>query len=511
MATCIYYPDYGLAKVSAFNMSANTLLTWPDNKRAAEKAFLGARYSRSLGTLTELCKEFRESGTDASERLDNIFHNYGHQSVGDMAEIMVYLENIPLYTALKIFNIVPTYAGQESSTRYIDFANTSFFTTNNKEYEEIIQGWFDLYNKYKEPFESYLAFTYTSKKKKDKGGLTCALYDSLRYFLPLGATTNLALSTSARNIARLISELRSSSYIADNQIAVLLITLLTKQTDNTLLEELGDTESKGNISSLLLEQGYIAEASELIRHCEPTNTQSTINNLVVELLNDNTDKLQVNTDTTTRLSNDRYLATPFLELLVYKNINIFSKEINAIINKYSSKYFNELGNIYQQGFINIQGYMDIGSLRDLNRHRSIERYIPFLQENWNIEHYIIKHPSIYLPPIIQDKELIQKMQTDLSKQLNRIKEFYLSTRDTELVKYLLPLCFGVKYNFGFSISDLYDIGKLRTKLGGHIAYRRITKKWLDLVRHIVDIPLQAEQDEPTVSGKISELEIYSRG
>jgi hypothetical protein len=511
MATCVYYPEYGLAKVSAFNMSVNTLLTWPDNKRAAEKAFLGARYSRSLGALTNLCKEFRKSGTDASERLDKIFHDYGHQSVGDMAEIMVYLENIPLYTALKIFNIVPTYAGQESSTRYIDFTNTSFFTTGDKEYEEISQGWFDLYNKYKEPFEQYLTSTYTSKKKKDKSGIACALYDSLRYFLPLGATTNLALSTSARNIARLISELRSSRYIADNQIAALLLILLTKQTDNSLLEELGDKKSEDIISNLLYEQGYIAEAAELIRHSEPNYTQININKQVVRLLNDNTDKLEINTDTSTKLSNDRYLATPFLELLGYKNKNIFSKEINEIINNNSTKYFDELGNVYQQGFINIQGYMDIGSLRDLNRQRSAERYIPYLQENWNIEHYVINNPVIYLPPIIQDKELINQMRLDLSTQLTKIKDYYLEVKYEELVYYLLPLCFGVSYNFGFSISDLYYIGKLRTKLGGHIAYRRITKQWLDLVRHIVDIPLQEEKDEPTLLGKLSELEIYSRG
>lgn len=496
MASCSYIKEYGLATVSEYGISVNTLLTWPDNKRAAEKAFLGARYSRSLSSLVELCTEFRDSGKDASERLDNIFHNYGHQSVGDMAEIMVYLENIPMYAALKIFNIVPTYAGQESSTRYIDFGSAKYFNSDNELYKEIMEGWFALYHKYKNPFEAYVKQEYFAGKKKiNKSVLNCAVFDNLRYFLPIGSNTNIALSTSARNLARLIGELRASTYTADNQIAMLLLSLLTKQ-----VEELPDELKE--IPTQLEEQGYTTEAAELIRHSAPNYTQSNIIKEALALINRHSNVF--NYSNITKLNEATTLEKPFLDLLGIVDSAVSYKEINDVINKYSCNYYDELGNLFQQGFVNIEGYMDLGSLRDMNRHRSAERFIPYLYEEWNVEHYVHNNPIFYIPPMILDPELRQSISNDYLIQLDKIKQL----ENKELIKYSLPLGFGVKYNFGFSISDLYYIGKLRSKLGGHIAYRRKAKEWLDLVRHIVDIPIK---DEPTMEGKLSEVEVLSRG
>src|SRR3989344_4977279 len=48
-------------------------------------AFAGARFSRSALTAEELFTEINTSAVAAQKKLANIFNNYGHASVGDMA------------------------------------------------------------------------------------------------------------------------------------------------------------------------------------------------------------------------------------------------------------------------------------------------------------------------------------------------------------------------------------------------------------------------------------------
>lgn len=81
----------------------HTLLQNPSQKQPSINAYLGARYSRSSDSILDIAKEIIDSNTDAADRLEKIFHGYGHKSVGDMADLFVCVENIPMFTAMKIF------------------------------------------------------------------------------------------------------------------------------------------------------------------------------------------------------------------------------------------------------------------------------------------------------------------------------------------------------------------------------------------------------------------------
>lgn len=495
--TIRYFDDYGLASVEFEGIKVNTLLNQPGEKRSCEKAFLGARYSRSLGSLLSLCEEFRKSKKDAGEKLDNIFHGYGHASVGDMADIMISLEGIPLFTALKIFNIVPTYSGQESSTRYISFEDTGFEFSNNID-KKIQQDWFNLYKKYEPIFKEYLISEYNPKKEKS---ISCALYDSLRYFLPLGAKTNVALCTSARNMAQLISELRASANKVENKLSAIIRALLTDLEKDKIEQE--ELACLNEVPEKLKELGYVPEAKELIRHSEPDYTQAKIIKEVFELIKSNGHKSRRSYHEVK--SEARYWATPFLELLNLNNADILGKEINAIVNKHCKNYFNNLGNLFQEGYINLQGYMDIGALRDMNRHRSSERFIPLLYDQYEVD---LDNPVLFLPPIIYARDIKEEITADIKK----IFDYMRSNKDSiskEYLKYCLPLMSGAYYNFGFSKADLFYIGKLRTKLGGHISYRRITNSWLEYIKDNLGIDIEIK-DIPSTK-KLTPEEIYKRG
>lgn len=97
-----------------------------ESKQPSINAYLGARYSRSADSVLDIASEIVENNTDAAERLEKIFSGYGHKSVGDMAELFVCLENIPMYTAMKVFYMTPVISGQERSTRYQNFQDPNF-------------------------------------------------------------------------------------------------------------------------------------------------------------------------------------------------------------------------------------------------------------------------------------------------------------------------------------------------------------------------------------------------
>ena len=99
----------------------HTLLENVNQKQPSINAYLGARYSRSADSIIDIASEIIKNNTDAAQRLEAIFHGYGHKSVGDMAQLFVCIENIPMFTAMKIFYLNSVISGQERSTRYQNF------------------------------------------------------------------------------------------------------------------------------------------------------------------------------------------------------------------------------------------------------------------------------------------------------------------------------------------------------------------------------------------------------
>ena len=87
-----YRKDLNIATIKSESdwnkFKVHTLLQNPTQKQPSINAYLGARYSRSCDSITDIASEIMESGTDAAEKLEKIFSGYGHKSVGDMAELV---------------------------------------------------------------------------------------------------------------------------------------------------------------------------------------------------------------------------------------------------------------------------------------------------------------------------------------------------------------------------------------------------------------------------------------
>jgi thymidylate synthase ThyX len=495
-----FVSDLNIASLSSSSdwheMKVNTLLQNCSTKQPSVNAYLGARYSRSADSIVDIAKEVTEKGTDSSARLEAIFHGYGHRSVGDMADLFLCIENIPMFTALKLFYLPAVHSGQERSTRYQDFSKPKYVKlpkdlkvskSLRDNYDSIIslalQNYQEMLEITKARFEKH--FEVDVSDKGQLSSLAARSFDTARYFLPLGLTTSMALLMSARTWSEMISLLRGSTQRVDQELSELLFTLLSGSED-------------------MKEQGYIPEADSLIRHTDPNSSRGEtikkLMNLVKEL--DTGKKSHFKQDISAKYNKDDMVSIlRHLQLLKYPLSSYDEKALRELVKKYSKKigetlfathnHNNLIGNVAQTGSIALEGMTDIGVLKDLKRHRSLEKMIPILFDEFNLSEEFDR-PSKecfrlcdYLQ-ISEMSDLKKEFEARLVDTYDKIKDWYISAEKemgevlaTEFTRYLLPHAHLTSYRFYGSLDDLQYTINLRTRNGGHIAYRNHTYEWLE--------------------------------
>lgn len=492
--------DLNIASIrseSSWNrFKVHTLLQNSERKQPCISAYLGARYSRSADSIIDIATEIIKNNTDASERLEKIFSGYGHKSVGDMANLFVCIEDIPMFTAMKIYYMNSIISGQERSTRYQNFDNPEFTkiprevcdnTEIRKEFERIILKQLNDYKELLKPVRDALsdAFSINADSPQELSALKSRAFDVARYLLPVGLNTSSAFLMSARNWSEQISYMFASDSVVDNEIADLLLNLL------------GD--------SSLESKGYLREADNLIRHTDANCARKNSTEEVLHYLRQYVSKDQIKDIpesecegvsvayspdcTETLFSHYELLMNPLGSL----NELEFSQEDQESISDFIFKrhnHHNLLGNLGQSGAIKISGFASLGSLKDLNRHRSLERFIPLLHDCVDMDQELRRRNDqcFFLCDYLNLSKL-SKLKKEFGSRLEetyrRIKEWredakgYMSVDlVNEYTKYMLPHAHATKYIFYGSFDDLQYVVNLRVRNGGHIAYRSLVYEWL---------------------------------
>lgn len=484
------------AKSTYHQLKVHTLIQDTSQKQPSINAFLGARYSRSADSVVDIAKEVMNKGQDAAKRLESIFYGYGHKSVGDMADLFLCLENVPMITAMRLFNINPVLAGQERSTRFQNFEKPAYIglpegigsSELRQSYDAIINGLMKSYLNLLEPTRVALAqhFEIDEDDKSQVGALTARTFDTARYFLPMGLQTSLGFVMSARSWSELISQLSASGYHLEQKLAQLIHELLTP------------TEEA-------LKTGYLPEADGLIRHTagNPARSQSTQE--ILSLMSKNfaqnetvtiSRKLDRNLNvklgvdpTESLLRHYQLLAAP---LSPQRKINLSKSQVEKVAEIVFThhNHHRQLGPIGQNGSIAIEGFADFGVLKDLNRHRSLERFVPIWNDNHNLDNELERESVqcffvcnyLHIPKLIGLKKEYEKR---LTKTYDEIKKWYQLAKQElspemarEYCTYLLPHAHATRYRFYGSIDDLQYTINLRSRNGGHIAYRSLVYSWL---------------------------------
>ena len=499
----------------------HTLLQNASQKQPSINAYLGARYSRSADSILDIAKEIIESGTDAADRLEKIFHGYGHKSVGDMADLFVCIENIPMFTAMKIFYLNSVISGQERSTRYQNFESPEFIKIPKelckdekirKEYEKIMLKQMSDYRTLLKSTRTALKdyFKINEENMAEVSAWKSRSFDVARYLLPYGLQTSMAAVMSARNWSELISYLSANDSVVDNEVASLLMNLLGES----------NTEIRG----------YIKEADGLIRHTDPNccrrNSTKAILDYLENIVSEQKRYRRKNCESDTCIVG--YNLNPIESMITHyelllnplgsKNELEFDENDEIALGERifeNHNHHNMLGNIGQTGAIKIEGMASLGTLKDLNRHRSLERYMPIFHDGFNIDNELGRNPNecffvcdyLTIPNLEKLRNSYEKSLSETYRMIKNwrsvSKQFMSEEVSAEYTKYLLPHAHSTKYIFYGSFDDLQYTINLRVRRGGHIAYRTLVYKWLELLKELDPIwkPMLGSIEEPDSKSK----------
>jgi hypothetical protein len=507
----------GLRLICIEDLTTGTVTTTtvanPTKRTAAHKAWAGARQSRAAGMPWEILHEMGEKGVDPDQKLEEMFHGYGHASVGDMARLTVDLGKIPMHLCLALFHEGSLNSGQEKSTRYqAAFGKAILHPLRlyvpeslpeeeledlEKEYQAFGIESLELFAKHKavllRAFEQY--YQADTTKPDQRSALTSRVLDCVRYFLLFGQWSGMSFETSARDWSRIIAELKASPFSYYQKVAAQIEKLLAPTREE---EEALD---------------YKAEAPGLIRHTAPLLTTNRNLHTLKQFLEERTDLLQrvsILIDSPERMDQrvsliepvytegDRLVASYALllwpglkreQLLnwIHTQDSETKKAISAIIFSDHTNYC-ELPGFGRTTRMTLVMESFLGELRDLNRHRAWGRFFPLplvfgeRLTKETVEQIIAR--GFGLPLYLTDIEAFADYKTafeqdlvayytKLQKFLEKVSAVYQDSIDYGFVLNLLPLAHQVDLWMHGDPKQAGYFTAQRSRPGGHINYRSL--------------------------------------
>ena len=403
-------------------------------------AATGARYSRNNEGLDAIVSKIDFSNTDKS--VDGIFKmvDYGHASIADMAPIALFIDDVSLFAAYFLWTLAPTAGGQECSTRYIKLDAGSVVDDDSlgipenlkldywkyveksfKSYELALQYWTEL-GETNPKLTKIPSNLFNSSSDKDKKQVARMMrnfaFDRARVFLPVSAMTGVMMIQSARAWANMSAHLQSHK-----------------------LREL-------NLIGKEIEEKLKIGAPRLVKHCKATDAIKSYYNREIEIWKADYD-----------LFHGTNLYAP--------QMTVAKSDLDFRANRYSPLSSN-LSRIP----VKISwSDMSFGEIRDLNRHRTGNKYCPFIPKGFY-------GATDELPEI--DSELCTIVK-------NLASEFENTTWNAQnLMKtnpeYLYFTSLGHQYLFEHTTTAdkfLYEM-ELRTGVGAHYKYAEHCHKALEL-------------------------------
>ncbi len=152
-----------------------------------------------------------ERDAKAAELLRDYYVGYGHRSIGDLANVLLFIEGVPLYLPTQIQDS-PLYNGQECSTRYLNMsAGRRWNPLESALGAEVQDAWLALYERVNADMRTALsaAFPFVvqdgwdskiaeAERKKHMRAINARAFDIARGFLALGCSTSYSWSTNVR-------------------------------------------------------------------------------------------------------------------------------------------------------------------------------------------------------------------------------------------------------------------------------------------------------------------------
>lgn len=512
----------------------STTVSHPDKRISSLRAWSGARHSRAPGYSWDILNEMTGKGVDSDARIKETVLGYGHSSPGDMAWLGVHIENVPMHFCMSVFNNLSLNGGQEKSTRYQKrFGQSQVGPLKNylspdllegpqggsleSQYHQLANLAASFYSKHRGAIEGAYRAHFAPETKDNENALTARTLDTARVFLLLGQESSQFVGDTARNLSRLIGELKGSPIPLYGKIGQQLERLLApSSTEEEVL-------------------GQKAEAPALIRHTQASRVvNENIQNLKryiserpdfqreVRIFSRFRGAVPQSVEYLPRVFTEAERLTAQYFLTIWPGLD--HTQILAWVSSCSREVKNQIAEIIFRnhddkhelpGFGRTSAITAIvnGSLaevRDLNRHRSLGRFIelplvfglPMTAETFEqilAKGYVL---PLYLTDVTEFTNLGRAVVEDLDDYyqalynlLDWTKATFGNSIDYSFMVNLLPLSHQISIWLHFDPKSSVYTPKLRYKPGGQINYRAAA--W-QISKHIASsdpylLPLKIEK------------------
>ncbi len=389
-----------------------------------------ARYSRSNEGLDAILAKVDLARPD--ESIDRIlkFVDYGHASIGGLTGgLAVAIDDVSMWLAYKLFEIAQMADGQESSTRYITMEAGNLPSAQELGIPpDLASRWTSLMGR---AFASYhaeyarldsLSLTEPQRVRLPAGAKPAVInrirknyaLDRARYFIPLATRTNVGLVQSSRMWSQTVKHLDSLPHPEARAAARLIRDELLKQSPRLMKHSFADAsyaeQSRQELdTSLRMGQQRLS--------CAPL-----------------ADEVWVKVDRET---------PPWLEE---------AQPVGEALKHRANRYGFQGVATRRMRVTFAWNNLALAELRDLNRHRTGNRYTPLIQAGF------------YLPPEIapESNQGLLEDQALLTRELMQ--------RGSPAYVYSLLLGAQTPFEHGTHADKFIYEAELRTGLGAHFRY-----------------------------------------
>lgn len=206
-------------------------------------AMLQALYSRSSDSVENHVAKVHERGS--ARFMESYYVGYGHASIGDCGTTTLYFEGISILAA-KAIQDTSLFSGQETSTRYIDFAHQPLVDPIGTERSAAyLRSWIDWYGSampaVRDALRTRFPLESGASERTWSKAIDARAFDILRGFLPAAVTTQTSWTTSLRHAHEHILRLEHHPLDEVREIGRRTRTLLRKRYPSSFSHAVSDS------------------------------------------------------------------------------------------------------------------------------------------------------------------------------------------------------------------------------------------------------------------------------
>jgi thymidylate synthase ThyX len=457
------------------------------------QAYALAKYSRSSQGMLESIQELSQQ--QATEFLNTFYFQYGHRSIADLAHLVFGLEQISILAAIAVVD-EPVWDGQERSTRYQPFRKTGWHlpqevtgTQAEHTFSLTAEALFAGYEALSAALLEQLTDAVPRPPELGEGAyrrtLRARAFDVARSLLPLATHTSVGQIVSARVLEQQIGRLLGSPYAELRAVG----------------QELKAT-CEAPAEAPLSDEPQPPAAPTLVKYANAspfaTQVERDLSQLADELLAEVGEA-----DRSSLVELAEPLRDPLREIvatLLYRHDRggHSFRQIQALVAELDDSRANKIFDRSMKGRGNHDdllrehrgGYslvfdvlVDLGSFRDLHRHR---RCVQVRQPlTWS--HGFQAPEEVFVHGLGQraaDAVLEAGLGDAYSETLAKAERAAASVRQSAplAADYLLPLAYRTRCLFKMDWAEAAYIIEQRSQPQGHFSYRRVAWGMFEALR-----------------------------